>query len=117
MVLMCDFSDGFKVPEITKVRPVVVVSPHHMHHSELYTVVPFSTTRPHIIRQCHYYFEKNPLPNKEKPVWAKCDLVCTVARHRLDRIKLAKRKYVSCYIQDQELQAIRQCLRYVLGIA
>ena len=114
---MCDFSEGFRVPEIIKVRPVIVVSPHHMHHSELYTVVPMSTTAPHIVRACHYKFQENPLPTDDAtPVWAKCDMVMTVARHRLDRVKVGKRKYLTCHVKEEELAAVRQCLRYVLGI-
>ncbi len=116
-VLLCDFSKGFKPPEITKLRPVVVVSPHHMHHAELYTVVPLSGTAPHVTRECHYKFAENPiLTNIGQETWAKCDLVVTVARERLDRFKLSRGKYAVYHVAEEELAAIRSCLKYVLGI-
>src|SRR5688500_15388316 len=98
-VLLCDFSKGFKPPEITKLRPVVVVSPHHSHHAELYTVIPLSRTEPHVMRQCHFKLARNPLPDPDGlPVWAKCDVVMTVCRERLDRFKLSRGKYTVYHI-------------------
>ncbi|EOO2098321.1 type II toxin-antitoxin system PemK/MazF family toxin [Escherichia coli] len=49
-VLMCDFR-GMVVPEIVKVRPVVVVS-RNRHNNQLVTVVPISTTEPIPRRDC-----------------------------------------------------------------
>lgn len=43
-VLMCDFS-GFQVPEMIKVRPVVVLRKHSQNR-QLVTIVPLSTTAP-----------------------------------------------------------------------
>ena len=45
-ILMCDFSAGFKAPEMVKVRPVIVVSPKRKHCSGLCTVVAISTVTP-----------------------------------------------------------------------
>lgn len=115
---MCDFSKGFQPPEIGKVRPVVIVSPHHQHHSELYTVVPLSTTAPLMIRPCHFRFDGNPIARYDgKEIWAKCDLVVTISRTRLDRFKLSRGKYTAYSVTELELKSIRECLKYVLGIS
>jgi mRNA interferase MazF len=115
-VLICDFNTGFREPEMVKARPVIVVSPNHAHYSELYTVVPMSTTPPRIVRPYHYKFASNPVPYETDEVWAKCDMVVTVARHRLDRIKVKRGKYEIGHLSAEELEAIRHCLRYVIGI-
>jgi uncharacterized protein YifN (PemK superfamily) len=115
-VLLCDFK-GFKPPEITKLRPVVIVSSHHMHHGELYTIVPLSTTAPRVMRPCHYKFECNPVRHKEDvSVWAKCDIMMTVSRERLDRFKLSRGKYRVYEVTKSDFDAIKSCLKYVLGI-
>ncbi len=44
-IVICDFSTGFRPPEMVKVRPVVVISPRRR-TSQLVTVVPLSTTPP-----------------------------------------------------------------------
>lgn len=46
-VLICDFR-GYEVPEMIKVRPVVVIRKHRT-NSLLVTVVPLSTTAPDCI--------------------------------------------------------------------
>jgi uncharacterized protein YifN (PemK superfamily) len=101
---------------MVKVRPVIVVSPNHNHYSQLYTIVPISSTPPKIVRAYHYKFAAHPVPGSETDAWAKCDLVTTVALHRLDRV-MVKRNYLILKIRDEELLAIRACLKHVLGIA
>ena len=51
---MCDFTTGFKVPEMVKRRQVVVVSPRYRRHTGLCLVVPFSTVAPNEIEPHHY---------------------------------------------------------------
>lgn len=114
-VLMCDFQ-GFKKPEMIKTRPVIIVSPSHMKRPGLYTVVPMSTTSPDSVEPYHYHFEQNPMPNTVGDAWAKCDMVATVGVYRLDRIKIARGKFVTLSIGKDELEAIRLCLKFALGI-
>ncbi|WP_367003019.1 type II toxin-antitoxin system PemK/MazF family toxin [Escherichia coli] len=57
-VLMCDFR-GMVVPEIVKVRPVVVVS-RNRHNNQLVTVVPISTTEPLPRRVAIMSYQKTP---------------------------------------------------------
>ena len=44
-IFVCDFSK-FKEPEMTKWRPVIVISPKLPYRSEIATIVPISLTEP-----------------------------------------------------------------------
>src|ERR1044072_1661132 len=97
MVLACDFT-GYVLPEIVKTRPVVVVLPNHLNPPGLFTIVPLSTTAPVPVCDYHYRLNGNPIPGENKEVWAKCDLVATVAGLRLDRIKMGRGVYRVGYV-------------------
>jgi len=114
-ILMCNF-DGFRVPEMVKTRPVVIVSPNHLNRPGLYTIVPLSTTAPDQVQPYHYHFPKNPMPQSLGEAWAKCDMVVTVSIGRLDRIKVSRGIYTLRYVSKEELAAIRECMKYALGI-
>lgn len=114
VVLMCDF-DGYVAPEMVKTRPVIVVSPNHLKRAGLHTVVPMSTTAPDDPQPYHHKM-KNPLTHIGGEVWVKCDMIATVRTERLDRIKTSRGHYMTTAIKPEELQAIRDCLKYVLGI-
>ena len=113
-VLMCDFS-GYVAPEMVKTRPIIVVSPNHLRRAGLHTVVPMSTTEPDNVQPYHLKI-KNPLTHIGGEVWVKCDMPATVRTERLDRIKLDRGVYRTYGISEKELEAIRDCLRYALGI-
>ncbi|OYQ17666.1 hypothetical protein B7L09_15190 [Pseudomonas mandelii] len=83
-VLICDFR-GYEVPEMIKVRPVVVIRKHKT-NSLLVTVVPLSTTAPDRILDHHLELQSH-LQGASPVCWAKCDMVATVSLSRLDRIK------------------------------
>jgi uncharacterized protein YifN (PemK superfamily) len=114
-VLMCDFS-GFRAPEMIKTRPIVIVSPNHLRRAGLYTVVPLSCSAPDPIEAYHYKLKKDPLPYSNAESWAKCDMVATVCVDRLERIKVGRGHFKTSAISSEELEAIRNCLKYVLGI-
>lgn len=115
-VLMCDF-DGYVEPEIIKVRPVVIVTTDHLKRGPLFGVVPLSSTAPDHVEPYHYKLAKDPIPNsKAEACWAKCDMVATVRLDRLDRFRVGHRAYKTSGISKEELEAIRQCLKYVFGI-
>ncbi|HIB6731468.1 TPA: type II toxin-antitoxin system PemK/MazF family toxin [Escherichia coli] len=57
-VLMCDFR-GMVVPEIVKVRPVVVVS-RNRHNNQLVTVVPISTLNRFLAEIAIMSYQKTP---------------------------------------------------------
>lgn len=53
-ILLCDFSQGFRVPEMVKSkRPVIVLTPAFKHRSDLVTIVPLSTVRPDPVQPYH----------------------------------------------------------------
>jgi len=45
-ILLCNFNQGFQVPEMVKRRPVVIASPRIKGRPGLCTVVALSTTEP-----------------------------------------------------------------------
>ena len=122
MVLMCDFSTGFKPPEMVKKRPVVVVSKPSQ---QLVTVVPLSTTEPIPIEKCHHEVPSRSLPKplRNEKHWAKCDCVTTAAFWRLDRVKAGihattgKRIYVTYSVYPEDLVAIQKAILHVLGLS
>src|ERR1035437_6405283 len=90
-VLMCDFSTGFMPPEMVKVRRVVVLSPRNrVRIPGTYIVVPISKTTPSPPEGCHCEFKARSYEffHPVESVWAKADMVVSVAAHRLDRVRV-----------------------------
>lgn len=125
---MCDFTTGFREPEMVKNRPVVVVSGKFQKTSpenSICTVVPISTKPPRNPERWHRKLELNsiPLPLRAdgEESWAKCDMVVSVAFSRLNKIRTArangKRVFVEHYVVPEDLTAIQACLLYVLNMA
>lgn len=115
MVLACDFHGGVS-PELTGVRPVVVVSPNHLRRAGLISVVPLSTTRPDPVEVFHYRLGGLVVLGSAREVWAKCDLVVSVALSRLDRIRLPRGRYVVGRISAAELRELRLAAARSLGV-
>ena len=115
MVLMCDFT-GFIVPEMVKTRPVVIISPNHMNRPGLFTVVPISTTAPRKAEFYHFKFASNPMPGRIGESWAKCDMVVSVARQRLDRIKVSRGKFDVGWVSVPDLGEIRRRAAMSFGV-
>ena len=116
-VLICNFR-GYEVPEMIKVRPVVVIRKHKT-NSLLVTVVPLSTTAPDRILDHHLELQSH-LQGASPVCWAKCDMVATVSLSRLDRIKSrdrhGKRVYVISHLETDEFYAIKVAVRSALGL-
>lgn len=85
-IVICDYSTGFKPPEMVKVRPVVVISPRRR-GGQLVTVVPISSSAPSPAEPWHYLLPEGAYPPARGPVWVKADMVATVSLVRLDRVK------------------------------
>lgn len=120
-LLLCDFS-GFSPPEMTKRRPVVVVS-RKSRRSLTCTVVPLSTSTPDKPQPYHHLMESASLVGKfaGTETWAKCDMVTTVSMNRLDRILIGrahqgKRKYSTSRITMDDFSAIKEGVRYWLNL-
>jgi uncharacterized protein YifN (PemK superfamily) len=116
-VLICDFR-GYEIPEMVKIRPVIVIRKHRT-NSLLVTVVPLSTTAPDCILE-HHLELPSYLQGASPTCWAKCDMVATVSLSRLDRIKSRDRKgnrvYVISQLETDEFHAIKVAVRRALGL-
>lgn len=121
-LLICDFTTGFKKPEMVKKRPVVVISPRPRRSTQLCIVVPLSTSAPNPQMPHHHLLEDDSLPEyyRKYENWAKCDMLYTVALDRLDRIKTrdsdGKRQYINYCITANDLALIRQSVLHGLGL-
>ena len=113
----CDFNTGFQAPEMTKGRPVVVISPRWSKRVKICTVVPLSTVEPFPVEPFHHLMAPRSLPRKrrQKDSWAKCDMLCAVS---LDRLSPATERGepATFRVLDTDLDAIRACVKIVLGL-
>lgn len=117
-ILTCDYT-GLHVPEMVKIRPVVIVSPRSRTNG-LVTVIPISTTKPDPLLEWHYplIFTKALSPNwPELEAWVMCDMLNTFSSKRLDRFHARlgnERKYYDRRVSDADLIAIRQGIKTFL---
>lgn len=122
-ILRCDFNGGFKVPEMVKVRPVVILSPEIQKRKGLCTVVSLSTTEPNPIMPYHAEITLPvPLPNcLSQTAWIKGDMINTVGFHRLDFYRLGKdrsgkRIYYYSLLDKETMNLIHSCVLTGLGM-
>lgn len=124
-LLTCDFSKGFKPPEMVKAsRPVLVLSTSVS--QELVTVIPLSTVLPSPVEKYHYQIPMASMPQihqyQDKQSWVKGDMLYTVGWHRLARISLGgrdsngKRIYFTNKLSKQQMSSIYTCVFIGLGI-
>lgn len=120
MILLCDFSTGFRPPEMVKMRPVVILS-RHSRNRQTCSVVPLSTvvpadhtSRAHELDASKYFF-------LNRSTWAKCDMVTSVSRERLFLLRdpasgrgIDSRRTM---IDECDLLAIRHGVARALGMA
>lgn len=118
-ILICDFDTGFQAPEMVKVRPVVVLSPRRR-TSDLVTVVPLSSTPPAPRLPWHLELPAGAYPPARGPIWAKCDVVATVALRRLDRVRTkgpqGQRIYSTPALVPETFAALQICVKAALGL-
>src|SRR5215813_7953311 len=117
-VLMCDFSTGFKPPEMVKVRRVVVLSPRNRaRFPSTYIVVPVSKSPPCPPEGCHCEFKPRSYHffDPVESVWAKADMVVTVAAHRLERMRINGR-FMSVRVKEADVLRLRKAVLYALGM-
>jgi uncharacterized protein YifN (PemK superfamily) len=125
VVVLCDYNFGFRVPEMVKRRPVVVVSPRIRARPGLCTVVALSTEPPDPIMPYHCRIDLRPrLPHpwSSDGVWVKGDMINVVGFHRLDLVRLGKdefgkRSYLLEPLDEATIRAIRACLLRALGLS
>ena len=85
-VLICDFR-GYEVPEMVKIRPVVVIRKHRT-NKQLVTVIALSTAEPRSMLGHHLELQSH-LQGANTVCWAKCDMVSTVSPARCDVLTVA----------------------------
>lgn len=124
-ILLCNYDTGFVAPEMTKRRPVVVVSPRLRRRNDLVAVIPLSTTQPVPIEPypCEIVLlTPLPAPCHAPKMWAKCDMLATVALGRLDRFRAKRtahqpgRSYLSGQLTDPQFAEIRRAILCGLGM-
>lgn len=125
-ILMCDFSNGFKKPEMIKKRPIVVLAEAIQGRNNLVTVVPLSTVEPVPIQPYHYKILKSSMPMVKNlqlsDSWVKGDMIYTVGFHRLDLIPCGekdasgKRKYFKQRLGPDQMKLIYSCVLHGLNL-
>lgn len=122
-ILRVDLNEGFRIPEMRKRRPAVVISPKLADREQLCTVVPLSTTEPRHLRPFNCVLDLAPplpWPYDAPRMWVKADMVLTVAYHRLKLLHAGRapdgdRLYDIRNVGDEKLEEIRACIRHALG--
>lgn len=123
-VLLYDFDQGFRAPEMVKRRPVIVISPKISVRSGLCTVVALSLEEPspHMAYHCQIKLDP-PLPEPwgDAVRWVKGDMVCAVGFHRLDfprygKDEAGKRVYRYEPLQAADMRRVRACVLSALGL-
>ena len=124
-IVLCNYGTGFIAPEMVKLRPVVIVSPRLRRRNDLVAVVPLSTTPPNPAEPHHCKFTLAlplPKPFDAPEMWAKCDMLATVALARLDRFRDRRaagggaRRFVTGQVSAAQLIGIRKAILHGLGL-
>jgi len=124
-ILMCNFDQGFRPPEMVKRRAVVVISPKIRARPGLCTVVALSTTPPNPVMPYHCQLDirpRLPLPFESDGIWVKGDMINAVGLHRLDLIRCGKdangkRLYYFDPVSAENLLKIRRCVLHGAGLS
>jgi uncharacterized protein YifN (PemK superfamily) len=109
-ILLCDYDRGRVRPlqsEMTKCRPVVVLSERPRWSQRPFVVVPFSTQAPAQPEPIHYRIPAGRYPffAPDADSWAKCEFVSAVSVERLDRL-WRNNMHVAPRLHDADLQGI-----------
>jgi mRNA interferase MazF len=123
-IVLCDYSTGFREPEMVKRRPVIVISKQLDYRSLLCTVVPLSTTPPRFeVPYVYRLLLARPLSPAfaSTEMWAKVDMLATVGFHRLDlfrteRDQTGRRRYYCPKISAEDIKAIKEGIAHIFGI-
>lgn len=121
-ILLCDFSQGFKEPEMVKSkRPVIVLANSLRGRGNLVTIVALSTATPDPVMPYHLELPRSCLPQvgrmQEATTWVKGDMLYTAGFHRLDLIQLGKRHpttnkriYFSSTLSRETMNKVYTCV-------
>jgi mRNA interferase MazF len=124
-ILRVDLSEGFRVPEMRKRRPAVVISPQLADREQLCTIVPLSTNKPRKLQPYNLELHLDPplpFPFENPVMWVKADMILTVAFHRLallhlkSRAQNGERQYDVRVLDAEKMAEIHACIRFALGM-
>lgn len=127
-ILLCDFSEGFKQPEMVKSgRPALVIAPSIQGRDPcLVTIVGLSTVQPNPVMPFHLKLPKASLPMlgefQGNDTWVKGDMLYAVGFHRLDLIKLGKRDqngkriYFSNCLSRERMREVYACVLHGMNL-
>lgn len=122
-ILRVDLNEGFRVPEMRKRRPAVVVSPALPGRDQLCTIVPLSTSKPTTMQPYNCVLDLDPplpFPYSSQRMWVKADMIMCVAFHRLKLLDRGKQNGERVYdirvLPAEKMDEIRQCIRESLGM-
>lgn len=131
-ILACDFSVGFMPPEMTKARPVIVLSsrpgpwdPETRFNGPLVAIVPLSSQKPDPHTDCHFVIPRQNLPQlgyfQKEDSWVKGDMIYQVSYRRLDLYALGKRDpntgkrmYFSATLPQDIMREVHKCVLHGL---
>jgi len=123
-VVICDFGQGFRVPEMIKRRPAIVVSPQIQGRPNLCTVVPISTEVPKFKMPYHLELPNLALPPPFHvgPNWVKADMIFASSFARLDLLRAGKddrgaRIYITECLPPEDFLAVQKAMLCSLGLA
>ncbi|MGN3974746.1 type II toxin-antitoxin system PemK/MazF family toxin [Tsuneonella sp. SYSU-LHT278] len=120
-ILICDYSTGFKPPEMVKRRLCIVISPKLKRRDNLATVVPLSATCPEPLEDWNYKVELVCKSWGDGPRWAACDMLATVCYDRLSRPHYRHpvtdiRLFEKLALSTVDLDEVRARVRLALGL-
>jgi len=123
MILRCDFT-RFIAPEMTKPRPVLVISPRpERNNKKTCIVVALSTTRPNPIEPFHCKIKlPDEIPANLSPeCWVKGDMVYSFSLGRFDlyrsgRNRDGKREYYKGRVAEDIMKKVRKAVGSAIGI-
>lgn len=122
-IVRVDLNEGFRVPEMRKRRPCIILSPPIASRPQLCTVVPLSTTPPNPVLPHHMELILDPplpAPYDDPRMWVKADIVLTVAFHRLRLLfsgwQGGQRVYDVRVLDPETFAKVQDCVRAGLGL-
>ncbi|HPL81081.1 MAG TPA: type II toxin-antitoxin system PemK/MazF family toxin [Anaerolineaceae bacterium] len=121
-IVICDFT-RFGAPEITKIRPAIVISSMKKNVAKVCTVVALSTTEPRPVLSHHAVIKIDPplrKPYDSPEVWVKGDMIYTLSISRLNRPSYRDSNGVKHFYQQiiglKEFEKVEWCVRNWLNL-
>ena len=118
-VMICDFTRGFRAPEMVKTRPVVVVSEKARNFGTC-IVVPIGSKKPTNGDALTVSLQIAKYPFLEQDSWAKCEVVNSVRHGRLYRLRdPVSGKHCdtrTTMLDEADLSAVRKATAQALGL-